>query len=49
MLRIVEVPNLANEGEDHGYMNKEHYLHWYKTFWRNQKQNILDLNQRPHP
>jgi hypothetical protein len=26
-------PTLARNGEDHGYIRMDKYLHWYKAFW----------------
>jgi hypothetical protein len=26
-------PTLARNGEDHGYIRMDKYLHWYEAFW----------------
>ena len=38
MLRIGS-PTLANLENDHEFISKESYLHWYDTFWGSPKQS----------
>ena len=36
---MMKVPPQANLGSDHGFINKEYFLHWYEAFWGSPKQS----------
>ena len=38
--------NLVNLVEDHGFISKEYYLHWYEAFWRSRKQSDESLGSK---
>ena len=40
-----ESPTLANLGNDHRFITKEYYLHWYEVFWEVQSKSMRAYTQ----